>query len=157
MANKHVALFLVCIAIVAALHVQDAEAHPRGKGLKYTDCLKECIAKAHGHKLCEMKCDTDRTTKEADGMFIKIHSLVISDLLFTFTIIHNLFVFLCGQTGRVIDWAMRINLFKDKERQPWHTIKMWRSFILPHILNVLIWKILIKCLTLSISCNIYNL
>lgn len=74
MANKLFAIFLVCVSIAAALHIQNVEAHEDSTKGRFVECFKECenecLSKGHGYTLCEMKCDTDCADKEADGTYI---------------------------------------------------------------------------------------
>ncbi|GFY98809.1 hypothetical protein Acr_13g0002100 [Actinidia rufa] len=69
MAGKMVAVFLMCVVVVAAMHVQEAEA--MGEVFKpcYEECQKDCQASGNGNTFCEMKCDTDCSLKENAGTF----------------------------------------------------------------------------------------
>lgn len=68
MANKLVAVFLMCIVVAVALNVHAAEAATDEKFKAcFNTCHRECTADAHGSTFCEIKCDGDCTAKEVAG------------------------------------------------------------------------------------------
>jgi hypothetical protein len=70
MANKFVAVFLMCIVVVAAFSIHEAKAgeydDEKFKAC-FNTCHKECSDEGNGYTFCEMKCDTDCGNKEAAG------------------------------------------------------------------------------------------
>ncbi|PSS06417.1 Major pollen allergen Ole e like [Actinidia chinensis var. chinensis] len=64
MAQKFVAVFLMCMVIAAAMHVREAEAIGEVYKTCYEGCHKECLS-GNGFTFCEMKCDTDCAAKES--------------------------------------------------------------------------------------------
>ncbi|KAF8006461.1 hypothetical protein BT93_K0684 [Corymbia citriodora subsp. variegata] len=66
MANKLVAVFLVCIVLAGAMHVQEAEATSDSYKACFTGCHDGCKPE-HGFSFCEVKCDTECTEKEVAG------------------------------------------------------------------------------------------
>ncbi|KAA0066995.1 hypothetical protein IC582_023992 [Cucumis melo] len=84
MAKKMIALFLMCIVVVAAL--QFASANKEDEVAKYEakfdakykscfkTCEKECLENGSGQSYCEVKCDEDCNEKEvADKLHIELH------------------------------------------------------------------------------------
>nr|XP_023882402.1 major pollen allergen Ole e 6-like [Quercus suber]XP_023897053.1 major pollen allergen Ole e 6-like [Quercus suber] len=65
MANKFVAVFLMCIVAVAAFSLQAAKAAEEDmfKGC-FSKCHKGCLLNRNGNSFCEMKCDNDCAEKE---------------------------------------------------------------------------------------------
>ncbi|KAL3717442.1 hypothetical protein ACJRO7_008948 [Eucalyptus globulus] len=64
MANKLVAVFLMCIVLAGAMYVREAEATKESFKSCFTACHDGCKAEGHGFSFCEVKCDTDCTDKE---------------------------------------------------------------------------------------------
>ncbi|XP_059664413.1 major pollen allergen Ole e 6-like [Cornus florida] len=67
MAKKLVTMLVMCIVVVAAFHVPEAEGW--GEMLKdfkecYGPCKQECLDGGNGFTFCEMKCDTECGAKE---------------------------------------------------------------------------------------------
>uniref|UniRef100_A0A7N0UFX8 Uncharacterized protein n=1 Tax=Kalanchoe fedtschenkoi TaxID=63787 RepID=A0A7N0UFX8_KALFE len=80
MANKIVAVFLMCVVLAAVANVQ-ARVHPVGRELtavaaeaKFRSCFTNCESECPlGEYNCEMKCDSECSAKEfADKLQIKI-------------------------------------------------------------------------------------
>merc|ERR1712154_67818 len=65
MANKFVAVFLMCIVVVAAFSLQEAKAAEldKFKGC-FSNCGKGCLGEGNGNTFCEKKCDNDCSEKE---------------------------------------------------------------------------------------------
>ncbi|KAL3517072.1 hypothetical protein ACH5RR_023974 [Cinchona calisaya] len=64
---KIVAVFLMCMVAIAAVHIHKAEATTEQQFSEcYHTCHKECFqdGKANGYTFCEMKCDADCASKE---------------------------------------------------------------------------------------------
>ncbi|OIT38407.1 PREDICTED: major pollen allergen Ole e 6-like [Nicotiana attenuata] len=57
-AKKVVAVFVMCMVVLSAVHVQVAEADEIFKRC-FDNCQKECADEGHGYTFCEMKCDAD--------------------------------------------------------------------------------------------------
>ncbi|KAK6940789.1 Pollen allergen ole e 6 [Dillenia turbinata] len=73
MARKLVAVFLVCIVVVAAMQFTDALNADEKFRSCFNTCEEECKAHGEGNSFCEMKCDADCTAKEvADKLHIKL-------------------------------------------------------------------------------------
>ena len=68
MANKLVSVFLMCIVVMATLHIRQAVADD-GYKTCYEPCDEECKSEGNGDTFCEMKCDTDCLAKVAAGKF----------------------------------------------------------------------------------------
>lgn len=70
MANKFVAVFLMCIVVVAAFSLQEAKAAEldKFKGC-FSNCGKGCLGEGNGNTFCEKKCDNDCSEKELAGKF----------------------------------------------------------------------------------------
>lgn len=73
MAKKLVAVFLMLVVVVAALHIREAEAED-GDHQEYKECFGNCLKEcedgnAHGQTYCEMSCDTECASKESAGKF----------------------------------------------------------------------------------------
>ncbi|XP_008235389.1 PREDICTED: major pollen allergen Ole e 6-like [Prunus mume] len=69
MAKKLVAVFLMLVVVVAALHIREAEAED-GDHKEYKECFGNCLKEcedgdAHGQTYCEMSCDTECASKES--------------------------------------------------------------------------------------------
>ncbi|BBH10280.1 Bifunctional inhibitor/lipid-transfer protein/seed storage 2S albumin superfamily protein [Prunus dulcis] len=69
MAKKLVAVFLMLVVVVAALHIREAEAED-GDHKEYKECFGNCLKEcedgdAHGQTYCEMSCDTECAIKES--------------------------------------------------------------------------------------------
>lgn len=75
MAKKLVAVFLMCLFVMATFHVHEAEADEAQFKECYDTCHKECSDKGNGFTFCEMKCDTDCSVKDVKGVFSKTHQL----------------------------------------------------------------------------------
>ncbi|OMP01440.1 Pollen allergen ole e 6 [Corchorus olitorius] len=69
MANKFVAVFLVCIVVAATMCVEEVGAHESKDHFSkcFKECDKECHENGHGNTFCEMKCDEDCGAKEAEA------------------------------------------------------------------------------------------
>lgn len=67
MVKKIIASMLICIVVVATLHIQNVEATDSEYKECFNNCEDECKSKGHGYTYCEMKCDTDCNVKEAAG------------------------------------------------------------------------------------------
>lgn len=69
MANKLVALFLMCIVVVAAFSLH--EATPQADKDKFKSCFDtcktECITETNHNSLCEVKCENECEDKEHAG------------------------------------------------------------------------------------------
>ncbi|KAL6338298.1 hypothetical protein AAG906_018573 [Vitis piasezkii] len=63
MANKLVSVFLMCIVVMATLHIRQAVADD-GYKTCYEPCDEECKSEGNGDTFCEMKCDTDCLAKK---------------------------------------------------------------------------------------------
>ncbi|KAF7848437.1 hypothetical protein BT93_L1946 [Corymbia citriodora subsp. variegata] len=65
MANKLVAVFLMCIVVATALNVHTAEAaiDEQFKAC-FNTCHSECKDGGLGTNFCEMRCDSDCSAKE---------------------------------------------------------------------------------------------
>lgn len=65
MGKNIAAVFILCIVMVAALHVGEAFT------ADYKDCFKkcekECLDEGQGYTFCEMKCDAECAAKETAG------------------------------------------------------------------------------------------
>ncbi|XP_038713534.1 major pollen allergen Ole e 6-like [Tripterygium wilfordii] len=75
-ANKLFAVFVMCIVVVAAMQLRQAEATDGDSKFKdcFTSCEKECMDDGHGNTFCEMKCDSDCGAKEiADKLNINLN------------------------------------------------------------------------------------
>ncbi|KAL3536895.1 hypothetical protein ACH5RR_000261 [Cinchona calisaya] len=71
---KLVAVFLMFMVVVAAVHIHKAEATADTQQFKdcYNNCHKECFqdGKANGYTFCEMKCDADCASNEIKVKFL---------------------------------------------------------------------------------------
>lgn len=65
MANKLVSVFLMCIVVMAALHIPQAAADEYKTC--YERCNQDCRGEGNGQTFCEMKCDSDCVEKVAAG------------------------------------------------------------------------------------------
>lgn len=65
MGKNLAAVFIMCIVVVAALHV--SEAFIADYKDCFNNCEKECKDEGQGYTFCEMKCDADCAAKEAAG------------------------------------------------------------------------------------------
>ncbi|CAK9328719.1 unnamed protein product [Citrullus colocynthis] len=83
MAKKMIAVFLMCILVVAALKFSTANAEEKEDKYEakfdakykscYETCEKECLESGNGQSFCEVKCDEDCDEKEvADKLQINI-------------------------------------------------------------------------------------
>ena len=70
MANKFVAVFLMCIVVVAAFSLQEAKAAEVDtfKGC-FTGCKNGCSGEGNSNTFCETKCDNECDEKELAGKF----------------------------------------------------------------------------------------
>lgn len=77
MAKKLVALFVMCVVVVAALHAQEAEATADTDTFKncFVNCQTDCHADGNGYTFCEVKCDEECSAKEAAGTQLICHNL----------------------------------------------------------------------------------
>ncbi|OVA15520.1 Pollen allergen ole e 6 [Macleaya cordata] len=73
MAKKIVAMFVMCIVLVATLYVQETaaidenmKAYAEFKSC-FNTCKPECIAEGKGNSMCEIKCDSECAAKEVAG------------------------------------------------------------------------------------------
>ncbi|KAM4086051.1 hypothetical protein ACJW30_10G073700 [Castanea mollissima] len=65
MANQFVAVFLMCIVVVATFSLQEAKAAEEDNFKEcFNDCRKGCLGEGNGSTFCEMKCDNDCGEKE---------------------------------------------------------------------------------------------
>ncbi|KAI3423239.1 uncharacterized protein J3R85_011202 [Psidium guajava] len=64
MANKLVAVFLMCVVLAGAMHMREAEAADETFKSCFTACYDGCKADGHGFTFCEVKCDTECSEKE---------------------------------------------------------------------------------------------
>ncbi|KAI8522930.1 hypothetical protein RHMOL_Rhmol13G0035200 [Rhododendron molle] len=62
---KFVAVLLMCMAVMAAVQVQEAQAIGEVYKTCYGGCHNDCVTSGNGSTFCEMKCDTDCAAKEA--------------------------------------------------------------------------------------------
>ncbi|CAL5432989.1 unnamed protein product [Camellia sinensis] len=77
MGKQFIAVFVMCMVVVAAMQVREADA-AMGDVYKecYAQCTKDCNAE-NGYTFCEMKCDAQCGTKEVTeaasqmGKFVK--------------------------------------------------------------------------------------
>jgi hypothetical protein len=70
MANKLVALFLMCIVVVAAFSLHEAtplQADDAKFESCFNTCKKECLDKENGETFCETKCSNECGDKEHAG------------------------------------------------------------------------------------------
>lgn len=69
--NKVVAVFVMCIVVVASMHVREANADAFSTKYKecFNNCEKECKNEGQGYTFCEMKCDADCGAKEIAGIY----------------------------------------------------------------------------------------
>ncbi|KAI4301228.1 hypothetical protein L6164_034525 [Bauhinia variegata] len=65
MANKLVAVFVVCIVVIAALQLPAAQAHEDQFKHCFSKCVEDCRKGDDGETNCEIKCDGDCDAKEA--------------------------------------------------------------------------------------------
>ena len=76
MAQKIVAVFLMCIVVLAVVRVQaEKEDHGEGPAAQayktcINDCEEKCRAEGGGYTFCEMKCDEDCADEELKGTMI---------------------------------------------------------------------------------------
>lgn len=77
-----IALFLMCIVVVAALQFANANKEDVAKyeakfDAKYKSCFetceKECLRYGSGQSYCEVKCDEDCDEKEAAGTLSSLY------------------------------------------------------------------------------------
>ncbi|XP_024020598.1 major pollen allergen Ole e 6 [Morus notabilis] len=76
MAKKLVALFVMCIVVVAAMHAREAEATNSEALYKacFLNCQDACKVEGNGFTHCEVKCDTECSNKEEEEKLnIKLH------------------------------------------------------------------------------------
>uniref|UniRef100_A0A9I9EKB3 Major pollen allergen Ole e 6-like n=1 Tax=Cucumis melo TaxID=3656 RepID=A0A9I9EKB3_CUCME len=85
MAKKMMAVFLMCIVLVATLQFAIAKEEDEVTKYEakfdakykscYETCEKECLQKGNnGQSFCEVKCDEDCSEKEAaDKLHIELH------------------------------------------------------------------------------------
>ena len=72
MEKQFVAVFLMCMVVVAAVHIHKAEATT---AQQFSDCYNSCYNGCHqdgkgiGATFCEMKCDADCVAKETKGTY----------------------------------------------------------------------------------------
>ncbi|XP_018814700.1 major pollen allergen Ole e 6-like [Juglans regia] len=67
MANKFVAVFLMCIVVVAAFSLhQEVEATGDSYKSCFTPCNADCKKKGNGGTFCEIDCDNSCTAAEAE-------------------------------------------------------------------------------------------
>ncbi|WRX09767.1 Pollen allergen ole e 6 - like 1 [Theobroma cacao] len=64
MANKFVAVFLVCIVVAATMCLREVEADEDRFSSCFRNCQRDCRNDGHGNTFCEMKCDADCGAKE---------------------------------------------------------------------------------------------
>lgn len=71
MANKLVAVFLMCIVVVAAFSLnQEVEAIEDLYKSCFTACQRDCKGDGNGGTFCEIDCDNACTDKETAGNFL---------------------------------------------------------------------------------------
>lgn len=80
MANKLVAVFLVCVVVMAAMQTPTAAAENKYDA-RYRECFIACEDKCkkngQGVSFCEVKCDEDCTQKEAaDKLHIRLDKVL---------------------------------------------------------------------------------
>ncbi|KAK6920932.1 Pollen allergen ole e 6 [Dillenia turbinata] len=63
MAKKLVAVFFMCMVVVAAMQLAEADSAEEHYRSCFKTCEKECLG-GNGNAFCEMKCDADCTAKE---------------------------------------------------------------------------------------------
>ncbi|KAL5702237.1 hypothetical protein ACHQM5_027478 [Ranunculus cassubicifolius] len=70
MANKVVALFVVCMVLAATISVQAAYPDPDEARFVqcFNNCLSECKSTGGGHTDCEIKCDEECSDKELEEL-----------------------------------------------------------------------------------------
>lgn len=69
--KKVVAVFLMCMFVMTAMHANKAEARAIDQYKNCFDtCFNECFqdGKGNGYTFCEMKCDDDCGVKEIKGI-----------------------------------------------------------------------------------------
>ncbi|KAG2693691.1 hypothetical protein I3760_08G108600 [Carya illinoinensis] len=65
MANKFVAVFLMCTVVVVAFSLNhEVEATEDLYGSCFNTCQKGCVKDGNGNTFCEIKCDSECTAKE---------------------------------------------------------------------------------------------
>ncbi|KAF5199893.1 hypothetical protein FRX31_010522 [Thalictrum thalictroides] len=66
MAKKTLALFVICIVVLAAMvHLGEADANEDRYKSCYNTCYDECKSQGKGHTTCEINCDEDCEAKDA--------------------------------------------------------------------------------------------
>ncbi|XP_038875643.1 major pollen allergen Ole e 6-like [Benincasa hispida] len=82
MAKKMIAVFFMCIVVMAALQFatanEEVDKYEAKFDAKYKSCYetceKECLENGSGQTFCEVKCDEDCDEKEkADKLHIELH------------------------------------------------------------------------------------
>ncbi|KAI5597121.1 hypothetical protein POPTR_002G050150v4 [Populus trichocarpa] len=73
MANKLVAVFLMCIVAAAAMHLTTANKVDDHYAACFNDCEDKCKSEGNGYSFCEMKCDADCVAKETLLNFKDLH------------------------------------------------------------------------------------
>ncbi|KAH7838527.1 hypothetical protein Vadar_027675 [Vaccinium darrowii] len=63
--TKFVAVLLMCMAVMAAVQVQEAQALGEVYKTCFAGCDNKCKGSGNGATFCEMKCDTDCAAKES--------------------------------------------------------------------------------------------
>ncbi|KAG7967532.1 hypothetical protein I3843_08G104300, partial [Carya illinoinensis] len=70
MANKFVAVFLMCTVVVVAFSLNhEVEATEDLYGSCFNTCQKGCVKDGNGNTFCEIKCDSECTAKENAGNY----------------------------------------------------------------------------------------
>ncbi|CAK9151100.1 unnamed protein product [Ilex paraguariensis] len=72
MAKKLVAVFLMCIVVLAAVHVHEVVADEEVYKSCYAPCHQDCSSEGNGYTFCEMKCDGDCGAKELQAKLEKL-------------------------------------------------------------------------------------
>lgn len=72
MANKLVAVFLMCVVVVAAVHLSPVAADEKASAIWkdcFKHCEKDCLHAGTGYTNCEMKCDSECDAREIAGNY----------------------------------------------------------------------------------------
>ncbi|KAF9622585.1 hypothetical protein IFM89_032484 [Coptis chinensis] len=68
MAKKTLALFVICIVVLAAMvHLGEVNASEERYKTCYNSCYGECKTSGKGHTACEIKCDEECDAKDTQG------------------------------------------------------------------------------------------
>lgn len=68
MANKIIAVFLMCIVVATTtMNLSEATMLDDEFKLCFNNCEQECKGQGHGNTYCEMKCDTDCVAMQTSG------------------------------------------------------------------------------------------